>query len=77
MKKKNKQLLSAVLVGAAAGLAAGILLAPQSGKKTRKQLAKKGKKAKKQAEKNLIEFSEKSKASLEDIKKTASELLSS
>ena len=38
----SKKLLTGVIVGAAVGAALGILFAPESGKDTRKKLAKKG-----------------------------------
>ena len=39
-KKNGKQLLEGALVGAVLGVAAGILLAPESGKKMRKDIKK-------------------------------------
>ncbi len=38
----SKKLLAGVVIGAAVGTAIGILFAPESGKDTRKKLAKKG-----------------------------------
>ncbi len=39
----NKKIIVGLLAGAAVGVLAGILLAPDSGKETRKKLSKKGK----------------------------------
>ncbi len=38
----SKKLITGVIIGAAVGAALGILFAPESGKDTRKKLAKKG-----------------------------------
>lgn len=45
MKKDNSKFFLGVVLGAAAGLVAGILTAPKSGKETRQELKEQGKKA--------------------------------
>ena len=45
MKKDNRKFFLGVVLGAAAGLVAGILTAPKSGKETRQELKEQGKKA--------------------------------
>jgi gas vesicle protein len=43
-----KKIISSLVIGAAMGIAAGILIAPRSGEKTRKRLAMRSKKLKNQ-----------------------------
>ena len=45
MKKDNSKFFLGIILGAAAGLVAGILTAPKSGKETRHELKEQGKKA--------------------------------
>lgn len=48
MKKESKFAIMGLLAGAAIGAAVGILLAPQSGKNTRKDIARQAKRAKRE-----------------------------
>lgn len=48
-----------LITGFAAGAVTGLLVAPESGEKTRKKIAKEGKKARKYAEKKAKEFKNK------------------
>ena len=70
MKTSSKILLSG-LIGAAAGAVAGILFAPDKGKKTRAQIAKSAEDVKK----SVSEFAEASKEAVEDMVKNGREKL--
>lgn len=72
----STKVLFAAVVGAAAGAVAGILLAPDSGEKTRKKLTKESKRLKKEVEKGLDDISGKGTEVLESIKKQANGILS-
>ncbi len=63
---KNSKVLSALLLGAAAGAILGILFAPESGAETRKKIKKKSK-----------EFGDRLKTSINDIGENISEKFSS
>lgn len=54
MKKENKKLITGLAVGALAGAIAGVLLAPQSGKQTREDIAKYMKEMKEKIAKELV-----------------------
>ncbi len=60
MKDVSKILL-ALVVGAAAGAIAGVLLAPEDGAKTREKLAKKARKMEKKVREKAKDFKEKAK----------------
>jgi gas vesicle protein len=63
-KKTRKKVLAGLAVGAVVGAAAGILLAPQSGKETRENIAN----AAKQLPEKAKEFADLSKAKFEEAK---------
>lgn len=56
---KITKIAALLISGFAAGAVTGLLMAPESGKDTRKKLAKEAKKAKKYAEKKAKEFTDK------------------
>ena len=56
---KITKIAALLISGFAAGAITGLLMAPESGEKTRKRIAKEGKKARKYAEKKVGEFKEK------------------
>ena len=80
MSKYNETgaILGSLFVGALAGAVAALLLAPQSGKETREQLADEAEKLKEEIEKYASDFSDKAKqakADLEDkLKRTEAQL---
>ncbi|MEQ8909769.1 MAG: YtxH domain-containing protein [Vicingaceae bacterium] len=69
------KVLLAVAAGAAAGLVAGVLLAPASGEETRENLKKQGDKLKKDLSRKMEDISDESKEKLESLKKTASSVV--
>ena len=68
----TSKVLLAVAAGAAAGLVAGILLAPASGEETRENLKKQGQKLKDDVSSTLEELNESAKEKIDQIKQTAS-----
>ena len=70
-KKETGKIIEGVLLGAAAGAAAGVLLAPKSGKETRKMV---GDKAKEYVEKGKEMFEDKENAAKKLIKKTTQKI---
>ncbi len=71
----SKKLLTGVIVGAAVGAALGILFAPESGKDTRKKLAKKGEGLSDTVREKVNEFGEVLKEKYESIKGDAKDIL--
>jgi len=67
-------LLTGLLIGAAAGAVAGILLAPQSGKETRKRLCEEGERLREELEKYSRDFSEKATEIRKDIETRLGEI---
>ncbi|QEC70110.1 YtxH domain-containing protein [Panacibacter ginsenosidivorans] len=65
------KIVAAAVIGAAAGLAAGILFAPYKGKETRKKINEQGKKL----AKNAKDTFRKGKEKFEDIKDEAEQFL--
>jgi gas vesicle protein len=64
-KKARKKVLAGLAVGAIVGAAAGVLLAPKSGRETREEIAN----AAKQLPEKAKEIAELSKAKLEEVNK--------
>jgi gas vesicle protein len=71
----SKKLLTGVIVGAAVGAALGILFAPESGKDTRKKLARKGTDLGDTVREKANEFGEVLKEKFESIKSDAKDIL--
>jgi gas vesicle protein len=71
----SKKLLTGVIVGAAVGAALGILFAPESGKDTRKKLAKKGEDLGGAVREKMNEFGAVLKEKYESIKGDANDIL--
>ncbi len=71
----SKKLLTGVIVGAAVGAALGILFAPESGKDTRKKLAKKGTDLGDTVREKMNEFGEVLQEKYESIKGDAKDIL--
>lgn len=67
------KVLFAALVGAAAGVVAGVLLAPASGEETRMKLREEGERIKDDVSKKVETLTEGGKEKIEEIKKKASE----
>lgn len=71
MDNTSKILLS-IAAGAAAGLVAGVLLAPASGEETRANLQKQGKKLKKDLSRKIEDLGDDAEEKLSELKKSAS-----
>lgn len=61
-----KNLIGGLIVGAAMGVAAGLLLAPRSGEQTRRKLVKGSLKIKKEFQNNIVNYIDESVDSLRD-----------
>ena len=70
MKDFSKVMLS-LIIGALAGAAAGVLLAPDKGKNTRKKVKKSMDDLSKKAKDSMDDLSKKAKDSMEDLSKKA------
>lgn len=68
MENNTLNILVATAIGIAAGSVAGVLLAPASGKKTRKKITKRAKKLKKRFTSGLDDLKENGKEVLEKVK---------
>lgn len=66
-------ILTTLVVGAAAGAIAGILLAPDSGEKTRKKLSKQAKKLKKEARRTAEDIRDKAEEQINNVTKNVKE----
>ncbi len=71
----SKKLLTGIFIGAAVGTALGILFAPESGKDTRKKLAKKTNNLSDTVKEKLSELSTVVKEKLENIKNEANDII--
>ncbi len=71
----SKKLLTGVIIGAAVGAALGILFAPESGKDTRKKIAKKGSDLGDTVRNKFNEFGEVLQEKYENIKNEATNLM--
>lgn len=68
MENTTTKVLFAALIGAAAGGVAGIMLAPASGKDTRKKITKQAKKLKKKFTRSVDDLQAKGKEVMEKVK---------
>ncbi len=71
---KDKSIFMATMVGLAAGLAVGILVAPRSGKETRAQLKRRGQKALDDVDTSIRQMGRDIKHQIDDLKDVAGEL---
>lgn len=71
---ENSNFLFGVIIGAAAGTIAGLLLAPDSGEATRKKLIKNVENLNKSLKENFDQLSENSKKALKDLNQNIDEL---
>lgn len=71
MSKKDKFFLGA-MIGAVGGAIAGILMAPKSGKETRKEIGDKAKEYGQKGKEALERGKEKGRAKVEDVKQAIS-----
>ncbi len=73
MKDNGGSILAGLIIGAAAGLVAGVLIAPDKGEETRDKLNKKAKKYKKDLDKYAEELGEKAKNVKSDVEQKIKE----
>lgn len=73
-EKRSSKLLAGLLIGAAAGTAAGILLAPQSGKDTRAKLRREANRLRDELENLAGDFSERASEIRKEIESRLSDI---
>jgi len=74
-KKDNSKLMMAAIVGAAAGALAGVLFAPESGKKSRKLIKKKANKLKGELSESMQDLASKGMESVNELKDSAENII--